>query len=95
VAQPSVPSWDQLVGWWEMIEGGFFYEFRPDGSCARHLESAEDTYWTTEARCQLLDADRLVIQLRGEEAIEYEWRLEDPWLMLRDGSGRVTRYRRQ
>ncbi len=78
-----------------MIDGGFYYEFRADGSCARHLESSEDTYFTTEGRCQLIGADRLVVQLRGDQPIEYEWRLEDPWLVLRDASGRVTTYRRQ
>jgi hypothetical protein len=91
----SAASWSSLAGWWGMIDGGFFFEFREDGTCARHLESSEDSFFTTEGRCELVGVERLVIELRGGEATEYEWRLEEPWLMLRDAAGNVTRYRRQ
>jgi hypothetical protein len=86
-----------IVGRWVMLDGGLELEFSPDGQFARHYPADEHQveYWSIEGSYQLLDGDRVLIELSGEEPATYEYRLGEPWLMLRDQDGQVARYYRR
>jgi len=83
------------VGRWEILDAGLDLEFYDSGKCARHIESNEFSWVSTEGTYQFIGQDRLVIELGSEGRTEYEYRLEGIWLMLRDANGKVTRYWRK
>ncbi len=86
-----------IVGRWVMLEGGLEIEFLPSGQFTRYYAADEHQveYWSIEGSYRLLNDNRVLIELSGEAPTTYEYRLGEPWLMLRAPDGKVTRYHRR
>ncbi len=88
---------DIIVGVWTAIDGALHLQFFSDGRFVRHYGGREDDpeeFWSEEGIYELGDAERLLINVPRQGPVDYEYRLKEPWLMLRDPDGRVMRLRR-
>jgi hypothetical protein len=87
----------EIVGVWTAVDGSLHLEFFSDGRFARYYGGREDDpeeFWAQEGVYWFGGRETLTIDLRKVGTTEFEFRLEEPWLTLRDESGRVIRYRR-
>jgi hypothetical protein len=85
-----------LVGRWVIVDYGLELEFAADGRLTQYIMADEHQveYWTTEGFFRIIGNGWIVIEWANEEPAEFEYLLEEPWLMLRAPDGQVTRYRR-
>ena len=85
------------LGRWIHLDWGLELEFAPDGRLTKYVMADEHQveYWTTEGLFRIIEAGRMAIQWAGEEPQEYEYRLDEGWLMLRAPDGKVSRYYRK
>lgn len=82
------------MGRWSIREGALDLQFYADGKFTRYMASDYHEWWGVEGTYQLAGQDRVVVELPDEGKIEYEYRIQEPWLLLRDQSGTITTYRR-
>jgi hypothetical protein len=88
---------DIIVGVWTAIDGALHLQFFSDGRFVRHYGGREDDpeeFWGQKGAYRVTSRESLVIEVAGVEASEFEYRVEEPWLMLRDEDGKVMRFRR-
>ena len=88
---------DLIVGVWTAIDGALHLQFFSDGKFVRHYggrEDAPEEFWSQQGAYRFTSRESLVIEVAGVESNQFEYRLEEPWLILRDEAGKVMRFRR-